>query len=256
MLGRVTRGTATFESTLRAIDGVDGWMTDAQARRLWDRAGALSPPARIVEIGSFHGRSTIVLATAAPDGVDVVAVDPHLGSDRGPNEIAADRDLGERDYRTFHENLAMASVDRRVRHLRAPSSAAVDDVPDDIDLLYVDGAHRFAPALDDVRAWGAKVRDGGRMLVHDSWSSVGVTLALLLAMVPSPRWRYVGRVGSLAEYVREPVPLSAAERAANALAQLRELPWFVRNVAVKLLIVARLTPLTRLLGHRTGYWPY
>jgi SAM-dependent methyltransferase len=254
----VTGGTATFESTLRAIDGIDGWMTDEQARRLWDRAGALSPPARIVEIGSFHGRSTIVLATAAAEGVDVVAVDPHLGSDRGPNEIAADRDLGERDYRTFHENLAAASVDRRVRHLRAPSCMAVDDVPDDIDLLYVDGAHRFAPALDDLRGWGAKVRDGGRMLVHDSWSSVGVTLALLLAMAPSPRWRYAGRVGSLAEYVRlgEAQALTGSDRASNALAQLRELPWFVRNLAVKLLIVAKLTPLTRLLGHRTGYWPY
>ena len=256
MLGDVT-ATATFEATLRAIDGVDGWMTDAQARRLWDRAAALSPPARIVEIGSFRGRSTIVLATAAPDGVDVIAVDPHLGSDRGPNEIAADAELGEQDYCAFHANLARASVDQRVRHLRALSADAAHDVPDDIDVLYVDGAHRFGPALDDLRAWGAKVRwDGGTMLVHDAWSSIGVTLALLVAMVPSSGWRYRGRVGSLAEYTRTGAPLSRDERVANVIAQVRELPWFVRNVVVKLLIVARLTPLTRVLGHRTGSWPY
>ena len=244
----------TFEATLRAVDRVDGWMTDAQARRLWDRAAALRPPARVVEIGSFHGRSTIVLATAAPDGVDVVAVDPHLGSDRGPNEYAADAALGDRDYRTFHDNLRAASLDQRVRHVRATSAAAADDVADGIDLLYVDGAHRYGPALDDLRRWGAKVRPGGTLLVHDSWSSVGVTLALLVALLRSPDWRYRGRVGSLADYVREPVP--AGERRANVVRQLRELPWFVRNVIVKLLITARLTPLTRLLGHRTGHWPY
>lgn len=244
----------TFDATLRVIDRVDGWMTDAQARRLWDRAGAVRAPGRIVEIGSFHGRSTIVLATAALDGVDVVAVDPHLGSDRGPNEIAADPTRGDDDYRRFHHNLSMADVDRRVRHMRARSEDVVDDVPDDIDLLYVDGAHRFAPALDDLRAWGSKVREGGTMLVHDSWSSIGVTLALLVALVPSSGWRYRGRVGSLAEYVREPLPSSL--RAANVARQLAELPWFARNVVIKLLITAGLTPLTRVFGHRTGYWPY
>jgi hypothetical protein len=35
-----------------------------------------------------------------------------------------------------------------------------------------------------------------------------------------------------------------------------EVPWFLRNVLIKILIVAKLTPLTRLLGHRGGNWPY
>jgi len=68
------------------------------------------------------------------------------------------------------------------------------------------------------------------------------------------RFRYVGRVGSLTEYRRELV--SRRARARNALRQLAELPWFARNVAIKVLLVARLGPLTRLLGHRTNDWPY
>ena len=40
----------------------------------------------IVEIGSFQGRSTIVLASAAPSGVEIIAIDPHAGNDRGPQE--------------------------------------------------------------------------------------------------------------------------------------------------------------------------
>ena len=79
-----------FGAALAAVEGVKGWMSDDQARRLWDAAVRLRAPARIVEIGSFHGRSTIVLRKAAEDGVEVVAVDPHGGGDRGPQEITPD----------------------------------------------------------------------------------------------------------------------------------------------------------------------
>ena len=47
------------------LDGVAGWLTEAQARCLWDAAGDVRGGGRIVEIGSFRGRSTIVLASAA-----------------------------------------------------------------------------------------------------------------------------------------------------------------------------------------------
>src|SRR4051794_29450787 len=97
-----------FSTTLDAVAGVEGWMTDAQARRLWDRARAVAAGGRIVEIGSFRGRSTIVLATAAADAVEVVAIDPHAGNDRGPQEIAGYEDEAEQDHEVFHKNLAAA----------------------------------------------------------------------------------------------------------------------------------------------------
>jgi hypothetical protein len=96
------------------------------------------------------------------------------------------------------------------------------------------------------------VADGGTLLIHDSFSSVGVTLAILRALLFDARFRYEGRSGSLASYRRLP----ALSRRSNALRQLAELPWFARNVAIKALILARLRPLTRLLGHRGGHWPY
>ena len=51
----------------------------------------------------------------------------------------------------------------RVRHVREFSQAALHDaVEGEIDLLYVDGAHRYGPARDDIASWGARVRPGGR----------------------------------------------------------------------------------------------
>lgn len=246
----MTGHRATFAEALAAAEPVEGWLSEAQARRLFDRARALQRGAQVVEIGSFRGRSAIVLASAAPEGVAVVCIDPHLGSDRGPQEIAEDRDLGEADAAAFAANLERAGVGERVRHVRRRSQEALGDVSGPVDLLFVDGAHRYGPARDDLVQWGARVPPDGRMLVHDSFSSVGVTLALLRHVTFSRRWRYVGRDGSLAEWVRAPSGL------ADAALQLAQLPWFARNLVVKALIVARLRPLARLLGHRHGPWPY
>ena len=197
---------------------------------------------RIVEIGSFRGRSTIVLARAAAAGVEVVAIDPHLGSDRGPQEIAAQPELGEEDTEIFRANLERHGVLDRVRHVRMLSSQAPLDGRRST-LLYVDGAHRFGPARDDLVRWGARVRDGGTMLVHDSFSSIGVTLALLASVTFSRRWRYAG-AGRVAGRVRRP---TARGGASSALRQLAQLPWFARNVVLKVLTVLQI---------RRGPWPY
>jgi predicted O-methyltransferase YrrM len=241
-----------FDDALVAARDIKGWLTDEQARVLWERAGALRAPATVVEIGSYHGRSTIVLARAVAEGVAFVAIDPHAGNDRGPQEIHGTDEEGEADHRTFLANLARSGVTGAVRHVRLPSQHSLREVPGDVDLLFVDGAHRYAPARDDVAQWGARVGPGGTMLVHDAFSSLGVTLALLRLLVGSGDWRYLGRTRSLAEYRREPV--RGAARLRNASRQLAQLPWFVRNLAVKLALVARLRPVARLL--RSPDWPY
>jgi hypothetical protein len=250
----VTGAVATFDDAWRAVADVPGWMTEAQARRLWARAQAVAPGGRIVEIGSYRGRSAIVLGSAAPDGVEVVAIDPHAGNDRGPQQLHGSFDEGQADNEAFNANLARAGVDQRVRHVRVASQDALGQVDSDVDLLYIDGAHRYRPARDDIEHWGARVADRGTLLIHDSFSSVSVTLAILTRLLTSPRMRYVGRAGSLAEYRR--VPMRGTARVGSALRQLAQLPWFTRNVMIKVLITLHLRPLTRLLGHRSGEWPY
>jgi predicted O-methyltransferase YrrM len=252
----MTTGVAArdFPAALADVRDVEGWMTDAQARRLWDAAAHVRRGGRIVEIGSFRGRSTIILARAAPDGVEVVAIDPHGGGDRGPQEIAPDAARGDEDFDTFHRNLRVAGVDGAVRHVRLMSEAALGEVGGAIDLLYVDGAHRYAPARDDIARYGALVADGGTMLVHDSFSANGVMLAQLRLLFGSSSFRYVGRTGSLAEYRRE--RLAGRARAANALRQAAELPYWVRNSFIKVALVAHRPRLAELFGHDTGHWPY
>ena len=243
-----------FASTLADVAGVEGWMSDGQARLLWDSASRVPAGGRVVEIGSFRGRSMVVLARAADASVELVAIDPHAGNDRGPNEIDGFVDEAAEDHEVFRANLANAGVLDRVTHVREKSDAAHGSVGDPIDLLYIDGAHRYAPARADIRDWGARVADGGTMLIHDSFSSVGVTLAIGRELFAGSRWRYVGRSRSMTEYRRE--RLGPKARVANLVHQALELPWFARNVVIKVLITAKLGRLTRLLGHRSADWPY
>ena len=236
----------TFAHAWDAVASVAGWMTEDQGRVLYEAAERCPAPGRIVEIGSFQGRSTIVLAMGAADGVEVVAIDPHAGTDRGPREIDGYTSEADDDHRRFDENLTRAGVRDRVTHLRCFSGEALAEVEGPVDVLYIDGAHRYRPALADIRRWGARVADGGTMLIHDSFSSIGVTGAIVTTLMASARFEYVGRSRSLAIY--RVTELAPRRRPANAARQAAQLPWFVKNVAVKVLISIGVV--------RGREWPY
>jgi predicted O-methyltransferase YrrM len=231
-----------FADVFESVQDIDGWLTRDQARLLYDRAAALAPGAVILEIGSHHARSTIVLAEAAPEA-QIVAIDPYEEAEPRP-----------RDLERFESNLERAGVRSQVRHVHASSTAALGLVSGAIDLLYIDGAHDFRTARADIQGWGPRVREGGTLLIHDSFSSVGVTLAEIVSLFFGGSFRYVGRSRTLAEYRREPV--SVTGRALNASRQAVSLPWFLRNVAVKAALVARAPSMARVLGHSDDVFPY
>jgi predicted O-methyltransferase YrrM len=245
----------SFDEAWAAVADVQGWMTRGQGEALYDAAQRCPAGGRIVEIGSFQGRSTIVLASAAGDGVSVYAIDPHAGNDRGPQEIEGYGAAAEGDHATFTANLATAGVAERVTHLRMFSDAALSDLSGSVDVLYIDGAHRYAPARADIRDWGGRVADGGTLLIHDSFSSIGVTLAILRELALGRRFRYVGRSRSLAIY-RADLDRSRRGRVSNALRQIAQLAWFLKNVALKLALSLGLGKLLRRLGRSVPEWPY
>jgi predicted O-methyltransferase YrrM len=245
----------SVDETLALASGAEGWMSDDQGRRLHAAAARCRPGGRIVEIGSFRGRSTIVLASAAAPGVEVVAIDPHAGTDRGPQEITGFATAAAGDREAFRANLERAGVAGVVRHVAALSADAHGDVEDPIDVLYIDGAHRYLPARADVRDWGARVMEGGTLLIHDAFSSVGVTAAIARELFASGRFRYVGRTRSLVEY-RADLAGSGVGRLRNAARQIAQLGWFARNVGIKVTLSSGYGRLARRLGRPVPEWPY
>lgn len=247
--------TTSLVEVLARVEDIDGWMTSGQAAALLDAASRCPAGGTIVEIGSFRGRSTIVLASGSRPDVEVIAIDPHAGNDRGPQEIEGYDAEAADDHAVFEANLKGAGVRDRVRHLRAFSDDALADVEGEIDVLYIDGAHRYGPARADIRSWGSRVDDGGAMLIHDSFSSIGVTGAILRELLLGRRFRYVGRSRSMTIY-RADLASGPGARVRNAARQLLQLPWFLWNVLLKVLLSAGLGALMRRFGRRAPEWPY
>ena len=245
----------SLDEVLSVVAEVDGWMSPDQAARLYAAAAATRTGEQIVEIGSFRGRSTIVLASAAPADVPVVAIDPHAGNDRGPGEISGFETQAGGDHEAFTTNLVAAGVADRIRHIRSFSEHAHDAVDGSIAVLYIDGAHRYAPARSDIHDWGARVQGGGTMLIHDAFSSVGVTMAIGRELLFGRRFRYIGRSRSLAEY-RADLDSGPGARAVNACRQIAQVPWFAKNLSLKLMLTLRLGGvIAKVTGHRPE-WPY
>ena len=118
-----------------------------------------------------------------------------------------------------------------------------------VRLVYVDGKHDMWSCYDDM-GWSRFLQPGDTLLVHDAFSSLGVTLAVLRDTARGRRHRYVGRTGSLARF--EVARPSTRDRARV----LREMPWFGRNLVVKVLLRLRARPVARLLGHHDVADPY
>lgn len=183
----------------------------------------------------------MVLAQAARSvGARVHAVDPFIEG----------RLFGGQSTRTtFEGNVAAAGLGEVVELHPEFSRALRPRWDQPLDLVYIDGKHDYWTVRDDLR-WGEHLPRGGELLVHDSYSSIGVTLGLIISVLLASDWVYVERTGSLALFRRDQPSTKDRVRV------LGELPWFVRNVGIKVLLRLRLRRVARAVGHDGDYDPY
>lgn len=118
----------------------------------------------VVEIGRFKGGSTVVFATALPDGIELWSYDLHVAL--RPDMPGAELDA---ELQGALERFGLA---HKV-HLVVGDSRTLEPPSHEIELLFIDGDHSYEGAKADFERWSQFVTVGGHVLFHDAVDTGG-----------------------------------------------------------------------------------
>ncbi|MEU3601939.1 class I SAM-dependent methyltransferase [Streptomyces sp. NPDC006798] len=161
---------------LAAFSAAKGFMPPGEGLALYAAAvAAAGPGLPLVEVGTYCGRSTILLAAAARDaGTVAVTVDHHRGSEEQQpgweyhDPSVVDPEVGRMDtLPTFRRTLLRAGLEDHVIAIvgRSPQVARVWAAP--VGLVFIDGGHTEEHAQGDYEGWAPRLADGGLLVIHD-----------------------------------------------------------------------------------------
>ncbi|AVZ72717.1 hypothetical protein SLUN_11475 [Streptomyces lunaelactis] len=162
--------------TLAAFEAAKGFMPVREGLALYAaavEAGGLGLP--LLEVGTYCGRSTILLADAAREaGTTAITVDHHRGSEEQQpgwdyhDPETVDPEVGRMDtLPTFRRTLHQAGLEDHVIAVvgRSPQVAKVWGSP--LGLVFIDGGHTDEHAGGDYEGWAPHVAEGGLLVIHD-----------------------------------------------------------------------------------------
>ena len=161
---------ATTAQILDRMRSVEGWLKDEEAEALivtTRRALKEHDVPTIVEIGSFCGKSTIVLASAARSAnasARVYAIDPHEGV-VGAEDGLDDLSVIAPTYEQFQRNIADAGLSETIEPIRMHSYEVPWRSP--IAFLFIDGLHGYANVARDFFHFERHLLDGAYVAFHD-----------------------------------------------------------------------------------------
>jgi predicted O-methyltransferase YrrM len=161
---------------LAAFEAAKGFMPVGEGLALYAaaaEAGALGLP--LLEVGTYCGRSTILLADAAREaGTVVVTVDHHRGSEEQQpgwdyhDPETVDPEVGLMDtLPTFRRTLHKAGLEEHVVAVVGRSPQVAKVWGGKAGLVFIDGGHTDEHATNDYEGWAPHVADGGLLVIHD-----------------------------------------------------------------------------------------
>jgi predicted O-methyltransferase YrrM len=155
-----------IEKALQKSQSVPGFLGDNEARFLALLAACTPASGVIVEIGTFKGKSTVLLASvAAHYGLrPVVAIDPHTAPSVTDPKIAP----GSSTYEEFVGALRSTHLEEQVEIRRVYSREAAKGWNRPIRLLWIDGDHTYEGAREDFELFSPYLAKGAIVAMHDA----------------------------------------------------------------------------------------
>lgn len=176
---------------------VPGFLGENEARFLGLLAAATPAHGAIVEIGSFKGKSTVMLASvAASYQMDpIVAIDPHTAPSTTDPELPA----GSSTYDQFLSSIRAAELESHVEVLRSFSREAAKNWNRPIRLLWIDGDHTYKGVKEDFDGFLPHLAAGGIVAFHDALTAFQGPIRIFVDdVLRSDRFGAAGFVHSIA----------------------------------------------------------
>jgi hypothetical protein len=145
------------ETPVDKAEKIQGWMSRPELEWLYEKSKGMQS---VVGIGNFLGRSTFVLASGCNgDSGKVYAVDPFVFSGDWAKFVNPNLGLkaGEDFMPAFLKNCG------HFKHLTvikktSLEAAALDTIPPEVDMVFLDGDHSYEAVMTDLKAWAPRTK--------------------------------------------------------------------------------------------------
>lgn len=189
---------------LRVLLNIDGPKTQTSKNEQEIIKKYCKNKAKAIEIGVYEGFNTAVIAEALQPAGQVYGVDPFI---KGRLGISFGKMIAE-------TNLKRRKLDSKAVLVEKLSGDALNDVPDNVDFIFVDGDHSFDGVRSDLELYATKLAPDGVMAFHDArvfnngwaeddWGPVRLVKEVI---IPSKKWTIIEEVDSLVVIKRNKKP--------------------------------------------------
>lgn len=149
--------------------GISKWViptytTGSELLQLYQLSKLLPKSARLVEIGSYIGASSLMIAKGVSKNSILYCVDTW-------NNDA----MTEGNWDTlamFNKNTT--SVSNRIKTIKSTSIEAAKLINEPLDFIFIDGDHSYEGVKADVMTWFPKLKQNGIIVMHDVGWAEGV----------------------------------------------------------------------------------
>jgi len=145
-----------FMKVWRVAERIDGWFAGKEAEAIYNLAKASKDA--VVEVGSYVGRSSYVLAAAGP----VTCIDPFDGVlPLSPHIKPKDTWIG------FKKNVLDGPWGKNVTVIKGRDEDVFPTWTKPVGFLFLDHDHRDGPVRRSLLGWKPHMVSGARVVLHD-----------------------------------------------------------------------------------------
>ncbi len=184
------------EKLLAEAETVEGFLSANEMRFLALLAACPTAKGDVLEIGSFKGKSTVILAKAAQLAGDakIYAVDPLTAPSTTDPDLRGD----ESSLKDFRNNIERCQVADKIEFNQTFSYKLAETWNRPLRLLWIDGDHTYKGTKLDFDGFAPHLSDGAIIAIHDVLHEFDGGIRVFMEdILLSPNFGACGFVGSI-----------------------------------------------------------